>query len=400
MPYLRLYWPWMPLGFGALALGWAALWLATLQAPWSVPVALDLVVPEVLQWQAWALVAPLVILAARRWPLAPASPRWRWGLHAALGVGAAGIVLGLDLALNAAYVTAAEAAGATLTGALAERLVRRVTNAVSFGLPLSVFVYAVLTAGTVALDALRRLRDEQRRSDALRAQLAEARLDALTMQLHPHFLFNTLNTISATLHTDPEAADRMLARLGDFLRLTLDHAHRQTVPLAEEVEFGRRYLEIERHRFEDRLGVRFDVAAGAEAASVPYLLLQPLVENAVRHGVARHRGPARIEVRAVREGDALVVDVVNSGPPASEAPASGAPASGQVTSGSGRGAATPGIGLANTRARLAQTFGDAASVELAPVDGGVRARVRMPFVRHQPHAGDGAADALPRLARA
>ncbi|MEL6704476.1 MAG: histidine kinase, partial [Bacteroidota bacterium] len=252
---------------------------------------------------------------------------------------------------------------------LGARIAERSEILVSFWIPFGFLVYVLLIGVGLTQGYLRRLRNEERQSAALRAQLAEARLDVLARQLHPHFLFNALNTISATLHEDPAAADRMLSRLGGFLRRTLDQVDRPVVPLRDDLAFCRQYLGIVQDRFETRLTVDFDVDPVVEDAAVPYLLLQPLVENAVQHGVARHAGPATVEVRGRRDDAAVTIEVYNSAPPGGLADASKR--------------REVGLGLANTRARLEAAFAGSAqvapSVVLAPAEGGVVARLRFPY---------------------
>src|SRR5207248_259251 len=174
------------------------------------------------------------------------------------------------------------------------------------------------------------------REGELRA--SQAQLQALKMQLHPHFLFNTLHSISALVHRDPEAADKMIARLGDFLRLTLDASATQEVPLRRELEFLNCYLDIERVRFSDRLTTSIEVDPRVLDCRVPNLILQPLVENAIRHGVSQRTAPGHVRVSAERLGDALRLEVSDNGSGLSQQP----PA---------RPAGSGGVGLSNTRAR-------------------------------------------------
>jgi len=167
------------------------------------------------------------------------------------------------------------------------------------------------------------------------------------MQIHPHFLFNTLNSIAALLHKDVEAADRMIARLGDFLRLTLNSSNAQIVNFEEELNFLKCYLDIEHIRFQDRLTVEMDIDPDALTAMVPNLILQPIVENALRHGVARQTDPGHITIRARREGERLIVRVDDNGP-------------GLKVKSNGSG-----IGISNTRARLEQFYGSDFTFQIA-----------------------------------
>ncbi len=368
---IRSWW-WLPLGYTALSVVWLALWLSAMRQPLTLAVLVDFALPEVLMWNAWCVTTPLIVAMARRWSFSIRPLSWRWSAHLLLAPLVVLATNALGFGLTAAFHVAASSVGAPLGATLGDQMQSRMTELLTLGLPLGCIVYALIVALAQVAGYVERLRAEKEHSSALETQLARAELDALRMQLHPHFLFNTLNTISSTLHDDPSAADRMLTQLGDFLRLTLDHAHRAIVPLSEEVDFNRRYLRIEQHRLEDRLDVRVDVPRDVASAAVPYLLLQPLVENAIRHGIGQRVGAGTVTIRAAREGEELVVDVINTGPELS----------GEHRAG--------GIGLRNTRARLDQTYGHAASLTLGSIEGGVRARVRLPFAAYQASPGDGA----------
>ncbi|MGE5744284.1 MAG: sensor histidine kinase, partial [Gemmatimonadota bacterium] len=190
-------------------------------------------------------------------------------------------------------------------------------------------------------------------------------LQALAMQLRPHFLFNTLNAIAELIHEDPDAAERMVGRLADLLRRTLETDGSAEVPLATELELVDRYLDIQAVRFQDRLRVRWEVAGDVRAAWVPAMILLPLVENAVRHGVSARPGPGEVGIRARREADTLRLEVWDDGPGLDP---------------SAQRAPRRGIGLANTQARLAQLYGATHRFEL--VDGaptGLVVRVSLPF---------------------
>jgi signal transduction histidine kinase len=224
--------------------------------------------------------------------------------------------------------------------------------------------YLCLTTGLLGfVHAWNNYRESQRSErDAwqLESRLAQARLQLLRMQLHPHFLFNTLHCLAHLVHTNADEAERVLARLGELLRHMLDTADEQEVALREELAFLRAYLDIERVRFGYRLDTHIDVEAGLLDAAVPPLILQPLVENAVVHGLARG---GTIEIRARRAGDRLRLEVWNDGP--------GLAAAGKRP---GRG-----IGLANTRARLAQLFAGHSHFEIRDVDRGVLALMEFPL---------------------
>jgi signal transduction histidine kinase len=194
-------------------------------------------------------------------------------------------------------------------------------------------------------------------------QLAQAQLQVLKMQLDPHFLFNTFNAIAALMHRDPAEADAMLTRLSELLRITLSRSGDQEVTLAEEVEFLRLYLEIQQSRFGERLAVDWRVQPEAEGASVPHLVLQPIVENALQHGIARVPGPGRIGIGARREGDRLVLEVTDTGPGLE-----------------GRVPRPGAVGLANTHARLEQMYGDGQTLEMhTREEGGTAVVITLPF---------------------
>ena len=210
-------------------------------------------------------------------------------------------------------------------------------------------------------------------AERLQTRLAEAQLQALQRQLQPHFLFNTLHTISSLMRSDVEAADVMIDRLSDLLRMSL-RSNAQEVSLKQEMEILQSYLAIEQTRFRDRLSVAIDVDPAVLDARVPHLLLQPLVENAVRHGIAPRARPGRVGIRASRSGGQLQIDVRDSG--------DGLPPDRLI-------AMNDGVGLGNTRARLAHLYGAAHSFSFANLTGGgFQVTVSIPF-----HLGPLAIDA-------
>jgi signal transduction histidine kinase len=211
------------------------------------------------------------------------------------------------------------------------------------------------------------------RTAQLETRLARAQLDMLKMQLQPHFLFNTLNAISALMHRDTRAAEEMLTGLSDLLRLTLDNAAVQEVSLKSELEFTGRYLEIEQVRFADRLKVKFHIDPDTLDALVPNMVLQPLVENAVRHGVAPRDRSGTVEVMSRRDGDRLHLMVRDDGP--------GLPL--EFNWGNGNGSSTSkkqGLGLGNTRARLQQLYGGEQNLQLdRAAGGGLAVNITLPY---------------------
>ena len=219
-------------------------------------------------------------------------------------------------------------------------------------LQTNLITYTIVVAIGQALDYQRRLRERERRESQLEASLATARLEALRMQLQPHFLFNTLHAISALMHRDVEAADRMMARLSDLLRLTIDGDREAEVPLQREIEFLEGYVEIQQARFGERLRVTLEVAPETLDARVPHLFLQPLVENAIRHGLSDRAAGGTVAVTSCRAGERLRVTVRDDGV--------GLPAAGL----------REGLGLANTRARLEALYAAAQRFEIASAPGG------------------------------
>lgn len=308
--------------------------------PWGFLVKLSLS-----EWYIWAAFTPLILWLAQRFPL----ERGR-GLRSLLVHLPASVVFTL------------------LKIALEDQIRRHFlglegpTNSAS-KLHIAFLTYWAIIGVALAYGYYRRSRQHELASAHLEKQLAQAQVQALQMQLHPHFLFNTMHAISALMHKDVEAADRMLTRLSDLLRLTLESADRQEVTLREEMEFIGRYLEIQQIRFQARLDVKTDVPPEALGALVPNLLLQPLVENAIRHGIAPRPGPGRIEIRAALADGRLHLEVLDDGP--------GLPPAGDFRE---------GLGLSNTRARLAQLYSGAYRFELLPLEPhGLRVLIQVPL---------------------
>ena len=198
----------------------------------------------------------------------------------------------------------------------------------------------------------------------LETRLMEAQLQALQRQLHPHFLFNTLNTISGLMRINVNAADLMIDRLGDLLRMTLDTSGTQQVPLKQELDVLKKYLEIEQTRFESRLSVAMHIEFESLDALVPNLILQPLVENAIRHGIAPHSRPGWIAIHAARDGPRLRIEIRDSG--------NGLPPD-RLT------ALNRGVGLGNTRARLTHLYPSAHQFAFSNLDDGFCVTVSIPF---------------------
>jgi len=295
---------------------------------------------SLLEWWAWALFTPLVLWLARRYSLDRPQP-WRAVLvHLVAGTLLAVVKSGLDRAVNA-----------WLTGFWMYWLATTVA--------LQFSIYCVIVAAAHGIGYYERSRER----DHLAARLADVRLQLLSMQLQPHFLFNTLNTIAELVHDDPEVADRMIAALSDLLRKTLDLGSTQEISLEAELQLLDRYVEIQQARFGDRLRVTIAADRDARAAAVPVLLLQPLVENAIRHGLAEQLAAGRIEIGARRSGSRLVISVTDDGP----GPTAGA-------------ARSERVGLGNTRQRLVALYGADHRFDLANADRrGARVSIDIPF---------------------
>lgn len=213
-----------------------------------------------------------------------------------------------------------------------------------------------------ALLFYQRLQQREKLTVELEARLAQARLQALSAQLNPHFLFNALNSIAELVHHDAQAADRMLVALGVLLRASLDHADAQEVPLSQELALVDRYVDIEKVRLQERLQVERRIDPALLAISVPHLVLQPLVENAVRHAVDRRDTPGRIRISAARVGDKLILTVEDDGGARAQENGSG-------------------VGLRNTRARLECLYGQRYEFEIgARAQGGTVVRMALPIL--------------------
>jgi hypothetical protein len=306
---------------------------------------------EVLVWLAWFAMAPVIGWLARRAPLVPPT-----GRHVVAHVVAALVLAPLHSAwwtLLLVEMRPYDAMGVQhFAGAFRPILLS--------GLPLQLCFYCGVLAAHYAAEYYDKYRDRERAASRLEVSLSEARLHALELQIQPHFLFNTLNSISALVRTArPGDAVAMIAGLSDLLRYSLDHAGEQRVALATELAITERYLEIERLRFPDRMAFEIDVPAEVRRAAVPALLLQPLVENAIRHGIAPLVAPGRVAVRARRDGDRLCLEVWNTGALATDRRA--------------------GVGLRNTTDRLRHLYRGDHRFELRATDGGVLAEVVVPW---------------------
>src|SRR6266545_2528313 len=333
------------------------------------PTLSEMLLWELPYWFLWALLSPLVFRLTRRFPLERGRLLGDALVHCAACVG-------LSLAHRAVYLMVGWGLHVAVYRRLAS-LSEVYARNFFFNLPNGFMSYATILLVGYAIERYRRHQEEELRISRLESDLAQAELQALKMQLQPHFLFNTLNSISTLLDEDPEAADEMLARLGDFLRLTLESSGAQEVRLQEELEFLRCYLEIERVRFQDRLDVALEVAPETLDARVPNLILQPIVENAIRHGIVARTGHGLIEIRTSRENGTLRLEVRDNGPGFHPDDGS-APGTRQ------------GLGFTLTRARLERLYQGHHSFRLADAPGGgLQVTLEIPFAAAAHEGGAG-----------
>ncbi|WP_246137015.1 sensor histidine kinase [Myxococcus llanfairpwllgwyngyllgogerychwyrndrobwllllantysiliogogogochensis] len=321
-------------GYTVLALIYGAqlsVYKASIGAP---PVFGETLLTGAIVWGGWAALTPFILAVARRvrgtgrpWPV-------QLALHLPPAVFFATAHLALLAGLRQLLLQPAGGGGAA-AWTYFTWLLSKTTD-------FDLLIYLSVVGLDATLRYARQVREEAVRASGLQAQLAQAQLHLLRSQLRPHFLFNTLHAISTLMHRDVDAADRMVGQLSELLRASLERDGRHEVPLSEELDLLAPYLDIERTRFSDRLQVDVEVAPDVHDALVPPLVLQPLVENAIRHGIAPRRGPGRVWVRVQRAGDRLSLEVRDDGvgPPAE-----------------GLSGLSEGIGLGSTRARLERLYG-------------------------------------------
>jgi two-component system LytT family sensor kinase len=239
----------------------------------------------------------------------------------------------------------------------------------------SLMVYSSIVGLSYAIAYYRESEARAVKAAQLETRLVEARLRTLQAELHPHFLFNTLHAISSLVHSNPDAADRMISRLSDLLRLTFDGSGASGVSLQEEIEFLQKYLEIEQTRFHDRLSVKFDIDPDTLDAEVPRMILQPLVENAIKHGVSPKPGDGLVQIASRRRGEQLWVEVSDNG---------------MGLSAGARAQLRSGVGLSNTRDRLECIYGPKHRIEFSDGGDGLAVRLEIPFHRTSGGASEAA----------
>lgn len=329
----------------------------------SMAAAVREAVPIFLNYYLWALVTPLIFWVSSRYSVNRDNWIRRVPLHLAI---AFAVAIAVDLYDDAIRVTFFQNPGRRPMTFDALRALSR------FYFLNELIIYMAVLAVGVAREFFIRYQARQEETlalrahaDRLQAQLSEARLQALRMQVNPHFLFNTLHAVSSLVERDPQGVRRMLARLGELLRYTLEDGSEAEVTLRQEIDFLDRYLEIQRIRFQGRLQVDKDIAPDVTDALIPNLILQPIVENAVKHGASEAVDMGRVEIRARRSGDRLVVNVIDNGPGLED----------DTLPEQQRG-----FGLRNTRERLEELYGDAFELSFrSPDDGGLVATISLPF---------------------
>jgi signal transduction histidine kinase len=307
-------------------------------------------------WLLWVVSSPLILWLARTFPI----PRKEW-LDGLLFHAPAGFIFSFAHLLFYVVISSRLSNGAwpdSVSALLAEFQPIFLSSFAWWSL-----IYWTILLACYAFDYYRRYQEGQLKASQLEARLAQSQLAALKMQLHPHFLFNTLHSISALLREDVEAADQMIARLGEFLRMTLRDSGEQETTLEQELKFLECYLEIEKLRFQDRLATRMEVEPDAMKARVPNLFLQPIVENAIRHGIAQQTNAGIVAIRASRNNGRLKIEVQDNGP-------------GLTAKNNGDG----GVGLANTRSRLRQLYGEEHHFGMMnAAEGGLVVTLEIPF---------------------
>jgi two-component system, LytTR family, sensor kinase len=231
-------------------------------------------------------------------------------------------------------------------------------------LDFTLMTYTTVLGLSYALHYSRESQARAVKEAQLETRLVEARLRTLQAELQPHFLFNTLHAISSLVHTNPDGADRMISRLSDLLRLTFDRSGAARVSLQEELEFLQKYLEIEQTRFQDRLTVRFDVDPDTLDAEVPRLILQPLVENAIKHGVSPKPGAGLVQISTKRQGQKLWIEISDNG---------------VGLSAGARARLSSGVGLSNTRDRLECLYGADHRIQFSDETKGLAVSLEIPF---------------------
>jgi signal transduction histidine kinase len=350
------------LGVLVSAQHWAVMQLDDVPTDWQT--AWHALQKEMPFWYLWVLLAPVVVLAVRRVPLQRGRLSWAIPAHVLIALVTVLVHAALQLWIYRATGFPTQPGGFWSV----------YRSAILFRVTLGLLGYSLLFAVVMAAEYYDRFRERERAAAALSVQLAEARLAALRMQLNPHFLFNTLNTVAMHVRrAENTEAVRMLAGLSDILRHVLEDSPPQEVTLRQELAFIDRYLAIERSRFGDRLRVNVTVEPDTLDALVPNLVLQPVVENAIRHGIGRRAAAGKLDIRAARRGESLELIVQDDGPGLDAE-------SDTVTPATGIPLSSGGIGLRNTASRLQQLYGAMGTLAMeSPPEGGAVARITLPW---------------------
>jgi LytS/YehU family sensor histidine kinase len=312
-----------------------------------------LFVTVAVSWLPWALVTPLVLRLGARLELKPVTYILHGGIALGMNAVCSAWSAALAIVLNPLALSPAPA------GFMHSWLGQFEGSFLS-----SLMTYAGIIAVGHILDARTRIARQEAEAARLNEQLSKAQFEALRRQIEPHFLFNTLNSIAGLVRDqENNAAVTMIARLSELLRRVIEDPKRQLVTLAEEMEFSLNYIEIQKVRFDDRLQLYVDVAKELLSARVPTLLLQPLLENAVKHGISSRAQGGAIRISAARSNGTLTLRVYNDGPPFLPGPEN-----------------TSGVGMSNIRARLRSIYGEAFDLSVRnPAGGGVEVAVSVPF---------------------
>jgi two-component system LytT family sensor kinase len=314
---------------------------------------------EFVLWTPWALATPLVLRLSRRYPPAQWKRVSTWGIHLAACATIGLVFAAWSSTLEELFNPFAQGSGPGPFGSL-------LFNKFFSGLLSFLVLYGFILALSYVLDSRARLAYQQTETARLNEQLSKAQLDALRKQIEPHFLFNTLNAIAGLVREKRnDAAVTMIAGLSDCLRRAMADSNRQQVPLGEELEFVQKYLDIQKVRFAERLQLSVDVPSELLPAQVPSLILQPMVENAVKHGIAKRVQGGAIRISGSRINGRLTLSVYNDGP--------SLPVDWEKTN--------SGIGISNARTRLQGLYGDAFEFSMKNQNpGGVEITVSVPFV--------------------
>ncbi len=309
---------------------------------------------QITVWGGWLVMLPWVLASARKHPL-PERPHlgWAWSL----------VLPGLGFCVLHGVLTGI--ARSVLGIAAYDWIIDVILASIITPIGRNFITYTLIVVAYQAVDYHRAVRERDQRAARLELDLAAAKLDSIESRLRPHFLFNTLNAISALIREDPARAETLVGQLSDLLRASLRADPARQVRLDEELQLVGHYLEIERTRFQDRLHVGIEAPADARDGLVPQLILQPLAENAVRHGIGPREGPGSVSVRAERSNGRLRMVVEDDGVGMGNAP------SGQAGS---------GIGLGSVRSRLAFVYGDDHAVAIEPrIPAGTRVTIDIPY---------------------